>query len=289
MGFHEPIDDALTPNLSPWSFELAHDPPERPTFFLTIGQVMSLPRHSYDPRRVCLLPIPALPRFLRSNKRSAGIYASGALFSIAWWIFFDAVILSAVRSRAPNLPPDEGGPPPGEGSGGDNNGGDWVAPAVSVTFSDWIPGLLATLGMIVVNLIDKSILAEAGGFGGMSFGGGGGGFGGGDGVQWRARLFLFVGFALLAGGLAGSVTLLTIKYIIPDLPSGYEYYGLASVVSCLISSFFSCLLHTLLFFSLIIQFSLSYDQIQNASIMLSTVLLWISQSTGSDYEYNLTL
>ncbi|PWN89424.1 UPF0220-domain-containing protein [Acaromyces ingoldii] len=212
---------------------------------------MSLPRHSYDPRRVCLLPFPALPRFLRSNKRSAGIYASGALFSLAWWIFFDAVILSAVRSRAP-LPPDQGGPPPGDG-----DGDEWLPPAVSVTFSDWIPGLLATLGMIVVNLIDKSILAEVGGFGGMSFGGGGGGFGG-DGVQWRARLFLFVGFALLAGGLAGSVTLLTIKYIVADLPPGYEYYGLASVI-------------------------------QNAAIMLSTVLLWISQSTESDYEYNLTL
>ncbi|UZJ56793.1 hypothetical protein CBS101457_006113 [Exobasidium rhododendri] len=204
---------------------------------------MSLPRHSYDPRRVCLLPLPPMPRWVRSNKRSFGIYASGALFSLAWWVFFDALLLSSIRSKEPPL------------SGGeDPNFPPWIAPPVKMSFADWVPGLLATLGMIVVNLIDKSVLAEAGGFGaGFSSGSWGG-----DSIQWRARLFLFVGFALLAGGLAGSVTVLTIKYIIANLPSGYEYYGFANVV-------------------------------QNAAIMLSTVALWVAQSTESDYEYNLTL
>ena len=32
-----------------------------------------------------------------------------------------------------------------------------------------------------------------------------GAFGGDPGLVWRARLFLFVGFAFMAGGLAGSV------------------------------------------------------------------------------------
>lgn len=81
--------------------------------------------------------------------------------------------------------------------------------------------------MIVVNLIDKSVLAEAGGFGGFSSGASWGG----DSIQWRARLFLFVGFALLAGGLAGSITVLTIKYIITSLPDTYDWYGFANVVS----------------------------------------------------------
>lgn len=179
------------------------------------GLSMSLPRHSYDPRRACLLPLPPLPRWVRSNKRSFGIYLSGALFSLGWWIFFDALLISSVRSKRPPDADDPSRTPP------------WLEPAVTVSFADWLPGLLATLGMIVVNLIDKSILAEAGGFGGAM----GGGFGGGgDPIQWRARLFLFVGFALLAGGLAGSVTVLTIKYIIAQLPEGYEYYGFANVV-----------------------------------------------------------
>jgi hypothetical protein len=52
-------------------------------------------------------------------------------------------------------------------------------------------GLFATLGMIIVNLLDKQSLAGIdGGF---------------DNLAWRARLFLFLGFALLAGGLAGSI------------------------------------------------------------------------------------
>lgn len=226
---------------------------------------MSLPRHSYDPRRVCLLPLPPLPRWVRSNKRSFGIYLSGALFSLGWWIFFDALLLSSVRSKRPVDADDPTRIPP------------WVEPAVKMSFADWLPGLLATLGMIVVNLIDKSILAEAGGLGAM------GGFGsGGDPIQWRARLFLFVGFALLAGGLAGSVTVLTIKYIIAQLPEGYEYYGFANVVCKM-----DCVLQFIAFHSLTL--FLFFIQAQNALIMLSTVSLWISQSTESDYEYNLTL
>ncbi|TIB77524.1 hypothetical protein E3Q23_01242 [Wallemia mellicola] len=46
-----------------------------------------------------------------------------------------------------------------------------------------------------------------------------------DPYAWRARCWLFVGFALLAGGLAGSVSLLVIKYIVPEYPSHYVSYG----------------------------------------------------------------
>ena len=202
---------------------------------------MSLPRRSYDPRRVCLIPLPALPTFLRTSKRSFGIYLSGALFALGWWFFLDACIISSLRLRPPQDPTVPYDPP-----------------ATHINFADWMPGLCGTLGMIVVNLIDKQHLTEVGAT--FSFGGAGGGGGGfsGDSVQWRARLFLFVGFALMAGGLAGSITVFTVKYLIPDLPEGFEYYGVANVL-------------------------------QNAAIMLSTVILWLSQNTESDYEYNLTL
>lgn len=49
--------------------------------------------------------------------------------------------------------------------------------------------------MIIVNLIDKQRLMSDDWDGSWSSGG----------VAWRARLFLFVGFALMAGGLAGSI------------------------------------------------------------------------------------
>lgn len=61
-----------------------------------------------------------------------------------------------------------------------------------VSFLDWIPGILSTLGYLVVNLIDKDRIKGEDGFGDAR-------------AVWRARLFLFVGFALIAGGLAGSV------------------------------------------------------------------------------------
>jgi uncharacterized protein UPF0220 len=63
---------------------------------------------------------------------------------------------------------------------------------VHVTFADWVPGLCSLLGILVVNLIDKDRIRGEEGFSDSS-------------AVWRARLFLFVGFALMAGGLAGSV------------------------------------------------------------------------------------
>lgn len=64
---------------------------------------------------------------------------------------------------------------------------------IHVRFVDWIPGICSVLGMMVINSIDKSRLS------GDSYD-----FGG-DSLAWKTRFILFLGFALLAGGLAGSV------------------------------------------------------------------------------------
>ncbi|KAH9998729.1 hypothetical protein BJV77DRAFT_1058704 [Russula vinacea] len=66
---------------------------------------------------------------------------------------------------------------------------------------------------------------------------------------WRARLFLFVGFALMAGGLQAA--LMVLKYIIPGYPEQYQYYGYANVA-------------------------------ENVSLMLSA-------SGNGEYEYNLSI
>jgi hypothetical protein len=91
-------------------------------------------------------------------------------FALGHWAFLDAAILS--KHAQPPDPYD-------------------VVP-VHITFVDWIPGICSTLGMLVVNLINRDQLL-------------GEGFGGEGGIVWRARLFLFLGFALMAGGLAGSI------------------------------------------------------------------------------------
>lgn len=74
---------------------------------------------------------------------------------------------------------------------------------VRISFVDYIPAILSTFGMIIVSLINKSQVSECKAFIMVLI------------VQisrenddpyaWKARCWLFVGFALLAGGLAGSV------------------------------------------------------------------------------------
>ena len=137
-----------------------------------------------------------------------------------------------------------------------------MPPPVHVTFLDWLPGICSLLGMLVINLIDKDRVRGEDGFGDSR-------------AVWRARLILFIGFALMAGGLAGSVVrslrltlilglltsaqaLLVLKYVLAGYAEQFTYYGYANVG-------------------------------QNIGLMLSAVVLWIAQSTGGEYEYNLSI
>lgn len=72
--------------------------------------------------------------------------------------------------------------------------------------------------MLVINSIDKTRLG-ADSFSSYS----------GNGVAWKARLVLFMGFALLAGGLAGSTTVLVIKYVVKDVGWPTLWFGVAGV------------------------------------------------------------
>jgi Uncharacterised protein family (UPF0220) len=72
---------------------------------------------------------------------------------------------------------------------------------IHITFVDWIPLICSSLGMLVINSIEKTRLS------GDSFSYSG------SGVAWKAKLVLFLGFALMAGGLAGSVTVMVLKYL----------------------------------------------------------------------------
>ncbi|KAF8918410.1 hypothetical protein CPB85DRAFT_1214097 [Mucidula mucida] len=180
---------------------------------------MSLPRSDYDPRRVCINPFPEFT--LGKHRRTAGVYIAGALFALAHWTFLDAAILSAHAKP------------------------EWGEAPVHVTFVDWLPGLSSLLGFFIVNLIDKDRIRGDEGFGDSR-------------AVWRARLFLFIGFAFMAGGLAGSVCVLILKYILGNYPDQFNYYGYANVS-------------------------------QNVAMMFAGIVLWIAQSASGEYEYNLTL
>lgn len=100
--------------------------------------------------------------------------------------------------------------------------------------------------MLVINSIEKSRLSADS----FSYSG--------NGVAWKARTVLFLGFALMAGGLAGSVTVMVLKYLFKDYALRTVYMGVANVVA-------------------------------NGLVMLSSVILWVSQNMEDDYTYNLQL
>lgn len=185
-----------------------------------------------ETRRVCRVRLPNIASALRTNRRAFGAYASGALFAAGWWIFLDACVRSHHLHRPP--PGDEPFQPPG----------------VSIKLDDWVSGLSTTLGLAIVNMINKQHLLDEGALQSGAWNE--------DPVLWRTRMWLFIGFAFLAGGMAGSMAVLIIKYMANNAAEGLVELGVAGVV-------------------------------QNMAIMACAVILWFSQRVESDYEYNLTL
>lgn len=100
--------------------------------------------------------------------------------------------------------------------------------------------------MLIINSIDKSRLSAD------SFAYSG------DGVAWKARVVLFMGFAALAGGLAGGVCVMVLKYLVAGAEWPTLWMGVANVVA-------------------------------NALVSLSSVVLWVSQNMEDEYSYNLQL
>lgn len=88
-----------------------------------------------------------------------------------------------------------------------------------MTFIDWIPVIFSALGMLIVNSIDKTRLSADN----FSYSG--------DGVAWKARVVLFMGFAAMAGGLAGGVTVMVLKYIVPQYTFPTLWFGVANVIA----------------------------------------------------------
>jgi hypothetical protein len=115
--------------------------------------------------------------------------------------------------------------------------------------------------MLVINSIDKSRLSSDA----WSYSG--------NGVAWQARLVLFLGFALLAGGMAGSVTVLVLKYVMKEAEWPTIWFGIAGV--CGSSGIMA-----------------RYDSRIQTSVSLtatSSAILWVAQNMEDEYTYNLAL
>jgi hypothetical protein len=140
---------------------------------------------NYDTRRVCVNPFPFLERINLGNRRTLGFYLAGGLVSPPFppgcnqpsthicSLSFEQFSLGLLTFFDTAFLFAHAYPPYNE--------------------SDYpVPGICSLLGILVINLIDKDRIRGEEGFGDSR-------------AVWRARLFLFVGFALMAGGLAGSV------------------------------------------------------------------------------------
>lgn len=123
------------------------------------------------------------------------------------------------------------------------------ASTVHVTFVDWIPFICLTSGMLIVNSIEKANLFVDSQNLFMSDG---------NGRAWAARVILFFGFSLLAGGLAGSFMVFILKFLVKN----YTFPTLGMGVSNIVC---------------------------NGAIMLSCIVLWLSQNIEDEYSYSLAL
>ncbi|KAG1846740.1 hypothetical protein F4604DRAFT_1976455 [Suillus subluteus] len=137
----------------------------------------------------------------RKHCWTIGIYLAGALFSLANWTFLDAAISNPSTSSTDW--PDANRMPFRSLHHVANQtfldaailsahahapyGDPQIPPPVHVQFVDWVRGICSLLGMLIINLIDKDRIR-------------GDDYGDSTAV-WRARLFLFIGFAFMAGGL----------------------------------------------------------------------------------------
>jgi len=160
------------------------------------------------------------PEWMNSaTTRSAGVYGAGALFSLSFFLLLDAAVWSHSAKNGSTI---------------------------HITFIDWLPLIFSALGMLIINSIEKTRLSADS----FSYSG--------SGVAWKARVVLFLGFASLAGGMAGGVTVLVLKYVVPGAPWPTMWMGVANPAA-------------------------------NALVMLSSVVLWISQNMEDEYSYNLAL
>lgn len=109
-------------------------------------------------------------------------YLSGILFTVGWWLFFDALIYSKYNKLE-----------------------------VQIGIWDWIPGLLSTLALIIINLINQEALRGEDDYG--------------DEYMPNAKLCAFIGVSIALAALGSSLTIFIMEYVIPQLQGPVKFCG----------------------------------------------------------------
>lgn len=84
-----------------------------------------------------------------------------------------------------------------------------------------------------------------------------------------------MGFAAMAGGLAGGISVMVLKYVTQGAEGITLWYGASNLVS-----------NALVMLRFVMPF---YVQLTSALTNNSSVALWVSQNMEDDYTYNLAL
>uniref|UniRef100_A0A7R9V005 Transmembrane protein 50A n=1 Tax=Chlamydomonas euryale TaxID=1486919 RepID=A0A7R9V005_9CHLO len=137
-------------------------------------------------RDICYAPeyfiSPAVIKWWRDNARQWGPVLAGALFGAGWWFWADAVALSPTK----------------------------------IPFDHYLPGLIATLALVMINLIRKDELAEIDPFD--------------DATYCRARVWLFISYVVSFSSIVAAVWVLIAHYSSnPDLSSSEKWPGAAGI------------------------------------------------------------
>jgi len=92
-------------------------------------------------------------------------------------------------------------------------------------------------------------------------------------------VILFVGFAFMAGGLAGSVTVFVLKYLVHHYPFPTLGFGVSNIVA-----------NALIMLRCVSTSPYVYFISFGAGADYSSVVLWIAQNVAEDeYAYNLQI
>mmetsp|Transcript_28844 Transcript_28844/g.52979 ORF Transcript_28844/g.52979 Transcript_28844/m.52979 type:complete len:166 (+) Transcript_28844:36-533(+) len=125
---------------------------------------------------------PAIIRFWEDKSKVYGPIISGALFGAGWWFWIDAVACSTV----------------------------------SVPFDRYIPGLIATLALIMINCIRRDDLADYDPFDEASY--------------CRSRTWLFISYIVSFSSIIAAIWVMILHYVSnPALSSGDKWTGAAGV------------------------------------------------------------
>jgi len=165
--------------------------------------------------------VPAQDNDATAKVASCGSYLSGIIVAIGWYVFLDALL--EARTQCITWGPGDTFNPSNCTEVHQNP--NLVAPPGLVSGAYWVPGILGTLGTVMLNLISWEAVTDDSAFG--------------DGVSAKAKMWVFVALVLMFCSLGGAIWVLVsdLQFKGKVMKDGhqldaYHFGGVAVLVQC---------------------------------------------------------